>query len=140
MNKKVMRPSISGYVVFGIIAGVPGIVLGYRCIVTGHDCVVFLADLFALMFAMIWIWSHEVVIDDNILTSRDLFHGHQSVQRDHIRKVTFSSGIRTFEDRFRPWLRIEIQTTEGGRPIIINRKIFKIEDLKFLREYLGSRR
>jgi hypothetical protein len=89
-----------------------------------------------ILFVTVWIWSYQITLDEETLIYRSLFRGTQSIRREQIRRVIYSTGIRSWADRFRPYLRIEIYWDDNPRPVIINRKIFKVEDLAFLRDYL----
>jgi len=136
MAARIMRPAGSSYVVFWIIAGVPAAALLDDCVRHGANCWMVPVGGLMLLFVTVWIWSYQITLDGETLIYRSLFRGTQSIRRQQIRRVIYSAGIRTWADRFGPWSRIEIYCNDGPRPIIINRKIFKTEDLSFLRDYL----
>lgn len=132
-----MRPSSSAYIVFFVISAIPGFLMAYNCVGKGEDCVGLLGDIVILIVSMIWIWSHEIIIEGDVLVSKNLFSKRKILEKSQIKKVRYVAGAHSLRDRFRPWLRIEIETNNLREPIVINRKILKKEDLILLRDFLS---
>ena len=133
---RVMRPAISAYVAFWVIFGFPALLLAFNYARFGIDFEAFILICGVLLFVTIWLRRYMITIDGENLTYRSLFGGTRTIQRAQIGKVAFLTGLHSFKDRFRPWLRVEIKPKDDPRLIVINCKVLRRDDLAFLKKYL----
>ena len=67
--------------------------------------------------------------------------GQRSLPLKDIERAKIEVGTRTYSDRFRPPLRLDIRPFKSRSldPIVVNLKVFKDSDLRVLFEWLGDK-
>jgi hypothetical protein len=139
---KIIRPSKSGYITFGCIAGVPmiiGIVAAFKSIsalwIVG-------ICLLGMITAWMWISTYEIRISDKEIIFKSFFGGTRSMKITEVdnAKITRFS-YQTQKEILGPpnQLRVFPHFVAGLQAISINAKVFSRKDLKYLVEFLKKK-
>ena len=134
MIRKVFRPSLKSATVF---LGSWALVFFLGVASALHDWAAWpIPAISGVIWAFLGIWflSHRIVIADNYLSYRTLFGGWKSIPLEQVQSVELEVGWKTYSDRFRPMLRLKVvpSDTSAFRPLIINLRVFKKEDISDL--------
>ena len=127
------RACSSGYITFGIIAGLPLSLyliapLFGRHILWGPVGIMFLAGL----SIFIWLSSFKVTLDDDKLTYKTLFSKTSSLLYSEVAEAKLESGIGNAPNRYGPTVRIIVKPLASSerQPIVINAKLLSRKNTK----------
>lgn len=138
-----LRPTLSSYLIFIVIWGVPLIIFFSSYFVNGNiEWGGIIICLFGMFGSILWLSAYELKIAHDEVIYHSLFGGTVSLPVDSIMKAEFEMGFATFSDRFRPTLRLVLEPDSSTRkkPIIINVKPFDQKDLQAFLAILDSRK
>jgi len=126
-----LRPGKRTFIIFTIIFLIP-VTLAIS-IAIFNDPTAWKGVLFFLVMAICyysWIYFHVIDIHPNRISYFSLFGGRRSLFINEIKKWSIRVGIFKYMDRFKPTVRLEIESSDPEKkPIIIAIKLFKKEDV-----------
>ena len=86
-----------------------------------------------------WIYLHFIVISSREISYYSLFGGKRSLLLDEITKWSIRIGIFKYMDRFKPTVRLEIESTNREKkPIIIAIRLFDKKDIDKVLDFLPA--
>src|ERR1700760_3362310 len=131
------RSSRSTYTVFSTIFGVLAL-LSFFFGLKRHDWGAFRICLIVLSGFLLWVASFRLKVDDQKLIYRSLFSGTRSIAFSEIEKAEVGFGVN---DSFGPFYRLTIYPSAqfGQRPIVINLKVFRRENIQHLSHVLADK-
>jgi hypothetical protein len=143
-TRTVMRAAPSAYVRFGLICG--GIILMWAFILTGgpggRAAWIAAAIVVAIsIVTMLWVIRFRLAYGGDTIRYRTFFGGEVEADVRMIASANLISGTRTYGDRFRPRIRLELIGKPGAPfdPIPVNVRIFRSDEFKRFSTFLSQR-
>jgi len=93
-------------------------------------------------YSYLWFDRLSLLLDGNILRYSSLLGGTKNVRIEEIRRFEIQVGEKTYGDKFRPPIRLEIEPypSSGESPFDINMKFFELNSLsQFVAQVDGIR-
>lgn len=120
------------FIVFGILFGLLSLFMWIAMRRTG-SWEVALLPIVLLAASLIWLSRFEIRLSGQTITYRSLF-GQRVVNWSDVRRSELHVGIRSYTDRFKPTFRLVIYLhgPSGDRPVVLNLKPFRREDISTL--------
>ena len=127
------RAAASTYVIFGLMFGP----VSLFSIFAFRELRVVVLLSFVLLFLFIWIRTFRIVVEGDTLLYTSVFAGKRSVPRNRIASARTEIGTK---NAFGPMYRLVIDLSEDSneKPIVINTKVFRREDIRKLLAILQS--
>jgi len=78
-----------------------------------------------------WFYRLSLLLDRNILRYSSLLGGTKNVRIEEIKRFEIQVGEKTYRDKFRPPIRLEIEPypSSGKNPFDVNVKFFELDSL-----------
>jgi hypothetical protein len=142
-GRAVMRAAPSGYVRFALICAM--MFLPFVFILSQRPNVWFAWLAAAVVAAlcvvfMVWVSRFRLEYGGNTIRYRTLFGGDVEIDVSTIASATPVMGVRTYSDRFRPRVRLELVAKPGApwRMVPVNINIFRREEFAKFTAFLGQ--
>lgn len=128
------------YAVFLIIFGVP-LIINLVALKKNTSLIlaVFLL-IFTILCLMVWLLSHKIKLFHDRIEYSNLFVKNKRIEFNQIKKFGMETGVNKFKDVFLPPIRFVLVSKRGGdsSPIVINVKLFKKEEIKFICNFIKN--
>ena len=140
----VFKAARSTYVIFTVFGGIPLAVWMVAFIVRPPEFPT-LVKVFGLFlsyfcFAYFFISRYRFELNDGVLSYRSLFQGTKVLRLDEIEKARLAIGDYSAGERSKPFYRLELFANDTSKkPIVINLKMFKKEEVQQILECLRTK-
>lgn len=96
---------------------------------------------FALGLLYAWLGGYRLRLFTSLIEYQSLFGGFRALRLNDIQHARIRIGWFTYWDRFRPTIRLEILPGNGAhkKPVVVNMKVFRKEDLDRVLNWLGPK-
>jgi hypothetical protein len=96
---------------------------------------------FLFLFRLFFDITLRVEIRNDVLRYRSLLQGQRNVTLDEIQKAKVVIGEYSWGEELKPFYRLEIYPYEATqkKPIIINLKVFKINDVRQILDWVDPK-